>query len=73
MSRYPLFDVSRIRLRPLSERGHDLSASACLPLRRPEAAFEHPEFPSLIQRISGTTIDTTVTITIVPTMSSKAP
>lgn len=51
MSRYLQFDVSRLRLRPLAERGHDLSASACRPLAAPETSYPHPEFPVLVQRI----------------------
>ena len=38
MSRYTIFDVSRLRLRPLGERINDLSGNILLPLRTPVAA-----------------------------------
>ena len=51
MSRYELFDRSRIELRALADRGHDLKAADCLPLAGPAEPFEHPEFPELVARI----------------------
>lgn len=51
MSRYPLFDRSRIRLEDLEHRGHDLLAGDCLALQSPEPPYEHPEFPELVDRI----------------------
>ena len=51
MSRYPLFDRDRIELRELAQRGHDLTLAGCLPLDAEVEAFDHPEFPALVQRI----------------------
>ncbi len=51
MSRYQKFDRSRIQLRPLAQRGHDLLAEQCLPLAKIERPFEHPQFSQLIERI----------------------
>jgi len=51
MGRYPQFDRSRIQLKPVGERGHDLSVDACLSLAAPEKAYEHEEFPQLVERI----------------------
>lgn len=51
MSRYAQFDRSRIRLRELAERGHDLALADCLPLAAPEEPFDHPEFGDLVERI----------------------
>jgi hypothetical protein len=45
------FDRSKLRLRPLSERTHDMNAGEVLPL---DAAppFEHPDLPTLAERIA---------------------
>ncbi len=51
MSRYELFDRSRVQLRDLEERGHDLLAADCLPLKAPQQPYAHAEFPQLIERI----------------------
>ncbi len=51
MSRYELFDRSRIRLRPLAERGHDMTIAECLPLAPPERPYTHPEFGQFVERI----------------------
>ena len=51
MSRYPLFDRSRIQLKQLRERGYDLAAADCLPLEAPAEPFAHPEFPELLDRM----------------------
>jgi hypothetical protein len=47
---YPAFDRSRLRLRPLAERQHDLDLSAVLPLDDPPP-FEHPALPELGRRL----------------------
>ena len=52
MSRYELFDRSRIELQSVSTRGHDLHSTDCLPLVAPSEPFEHPEFPDLVARIA---------------------
>ncbi len=48
MSRYPQFDRSRIELKSLAERGHDLAAAACLPLVPPPEPYEAAEFDCLV-------------------------
>jgi hypothetical protein len=53
MSRYELFDRSRVELRDLSERGHDIEAAACLALAAPAHPYQHPEWPCLIERIAA--------------------
>ena len=51
MSRYELFDRSRIRLESFQKRGHDLVPEGVLPLERPKVAYAHPEFPELTSAI----------------------
>jgi hypothetical protein len=51
MSRYEQFDRSRVELRSLADRGHDLHAADCLPLEPPGEAFEHAELASLVGKI----------------------
>jgi hypothetical protein len=48
MSRYALFDRTRLSLRSLSQRGHDLTCDQCLPLQAPDAPYDHPEFAELL-------------------------
>jgi hypothetical protein len=48
MSRYPLFDRSRIALRDLAERGHDLRAADCKSLGSTFQKYAHREFGELI-------------------------
>ncbi|HUG67595.1 MAG TPA: hypothetical protein VMM76_07580 [Pirellulaceae bacterium] len=49
MPRYLLFDRSRLELRQLAERGHDMTIEQLLPLARPQSSFQHSEFDELIQ------------------------
>jgi len=51
MSRYELFDTSRIQLGDLAERGHELAAADCLPLEAPERPYADPRFEELVDRI----------------------
>jgi len=51
MSRYPLFDRSRIELRPLIERCNDLDIRDCMQLGDPVPRFDHPEFPEFCEAI----------------------
>lgn len=44
MSRYALFDRTRLCLRSLSERGHDLTRDQCLPLQAPDPPYDHPSW-----------------------------
>lgn len=53
MSRYELFDRDRIELKQLSERGHDLPAAQCWRLNAEFDAFDHPEFPAVVDSIAA--------------------
>jgi hypothetical protein len=53
MSRYELFDRSRVELRDLAERGHDFLAAECLPLAAPREPYAHPDFGCLVERIQA--------------------
>lgn len=48
---YPQFDRSRLHIRPLAERVHDMTLDAALPLDHAGAPFEHPALPVLAERI----------------------
>lgn len=48
---YPMFDRSKLCLRPLAERTHDLSLKDYLRLEDPVEPFEHPDLPALADRI----------------------
>src|SRR5262249_35066738 len=50
---YPAFDRSRLRIRPLAERRHDLDLSVLLPLEADLPPFAHPALPGLGQRLVG--------------------
>ena len=53
MTRYPVFDRTRLRLRPLSERTNDLDVSYWLELDAPAPPFAHPDLPALAARMAG--------------------
>ncbi len=48
---YPLFDRSRLALRPLAERAHDLHLDHWLALDDPTPPFDDPQLPALARRI----------------------
>jgi hypothetical protein len=48
---YPAFDRSRLRIRPLTQRQHDLDLSVILPLHAPLPPFTHAALPLLGQRL----------------------
>jgi hypothetical protein len=50
---YPAFDRSQLRLRPLSERRHDLTLDHCLSLDAPLPEFHHPALPILGARLQA--------------------
>jgi len=50
-SKYPLFDRSRLVLKPLAERKHDLDVTHWLRLEDPAPPFQHPALPLLAQRL----------------------
>jgi hypothetical protein len=49
---FPMFDRSRLRLRPLAERTHDLTIEHLLPLDAPLPPFDHPALALLGQRLA---------------------
>jgi len=51
-SRYEAFDVSRVRLRPLGEREHDMDLTYVLELSQVDQPFEHEALPVLAERIA---------------------
>jgi len=50
-SRYEIFDRSRLELKPLAERAHDLHKDRWLALGDPTPAFEHPDLPAVAERL----------------------
>lgn len=48
---YPTFDRSRLKLKPLAERVHDMTLADVLPLDAPGEPFEHPALPIIAQRM----------------------
>jgi len=51
-SPYPLFDRSRLRLKPLAERVHDVPVNQVLALDADVPAFDDSDFPKLVARIA---------------------
>jgi len=52
-SKYELFDRSRLELRPLAERRHDLHLDRWLRLEDPAPPFEHPQLAQLAERLAA--------------------
>lgn len=52
-SKYPMFDRSRLLVRPLAERKHDLEISNWLALNDEPPAFEHSALPEIAARWSS--------------------
>jgi hypothetical protein len=50
--RQELFDRSKLRVQPLSQRAHDMTLTDILPLDAEVARFEHPDLPTLADRIA---------------------
>src|SRR4051794_38541361 len=50
-SRYPVFDRSRLQIKPLSERAHDLQLSNWLALSDPAPPFDHPDLPTVAEHL----------------------
>jgi hypothetical protein len=48
---FPAFDRSRLLIKPLAEREHDLDLSAIVPLEAPPPDFTHPALPVLAERL----------------------
>lgn len=50
-SKYEVFDRSRLRIRPLAERAHDLHLDRWIALGDPTPSFEHPDLPALVEKV----------------------
>jgi hypothetical protein len=48
---FPAFDRSRLVIKPLAQRAHDLTLSQVLPLEAPAPTFAHPAIATLAQRL----------------------
>jgi hypothetical protein len=53
MSRYEEFDRSRLLIKPLSERQHDLHLDRWLSLSDPTPPFEHPDLATVAARLAA--------------------
>src|SRR5215831_10373415 len=53
MSRYEIFDRSRLRIRPLSERTHDLHLDRWLETTDATPAYDHPDLPAVAARLAS--------------------
>jgi len=53
MSRYELFDRSRLEIRPLGERAHNLQSDNWLTLEDHTPAFEHPDLSKVADRLKA--------------------
>ncbi len=49
---YPIFDRSRLRLKPLAERVHDMTLADVLPLDAALPAFDDSQLPQIAERIA---------------------
>src|SRR3954451_11466930 len=54
-SKYAIFDRSRLRIKPLAERQHDLSVGHWLSLGEPTPPFEHPDLTVVSDRLANAT------------------
>lgn len=52
-SRYQLFDRSRLHVKPLSERSHDLKIDRWMALEDPAPEFEHPDLKKIAVRLNA--------------------
>lgn len=52
-SRYPVFDRSRLEVKPLAERTHDLHLDRWLALGDPTPAFAHPDLATVAGRLKS--------------------
>jgi hypothetical protein len=50
-SKYEIFDRSRLKIKPLAERRHDLALSHWLDLKDTPPPFEHPDLSTVAERI----------------------
>jgi hypothetical protein len=49
---YPIFDRSRLQMKPLAERVHDMTLADILPLDASIPVFDDPQLPQIADRIS---------------------
>jgi hypothetical protein len=52
-TRYRTFDRSRLRIRPLAQRDHDLSAPHWLALTDEAPSYAHPDLPAVAERLAA--------------------
>lgn len=52
-SQYEIFDRSRLLIRPLAERQHDMNLDYVLPLGGPAPEFSHPQLPEIARRLEA--------------------
>jgi hypothetical protein len=48
---FPAFDRTRLNIKPLADRSHDLTLAHVLPLDAELPAFHHPAFPTIADRV----------------------
>ena len=53
MTRYEQFDRSRLLIKPLAERQHDLHLDRWLALTDPTPPFDHPDLPAVAARLAA--------------------
>ena len=53
MGRYEEFDRSRLRLKPLADRAHDLTLAHWLALEDPAPPFDHPDLQIIARKLCG--------------------
>src|SRR5450759_1315145 len=49
---YPMFDRSRLKIKPVSERVHDMRLDEVLPLSAAGEPFADPALPQIAQRVA---------------------
>ena len=50
-SKYEIFDLSRLIIKPLAERRHDMDLAYILRLDEEPPPFSHPQFPEIAKRV----------------------
>lgn len=51
-SRYPIFDRSKLFIKPLAERRHDMDLACILKLDEEPPPFSHPQLPEIARRVT---------------------
>ncbi len=52
-SKYPIFDVKRLKLLPLADRTHDMDVSEVLKIGDQPTAFKHPDLPAVANAMAA--------------------